>query len=613
MIKKILVFWLITLCYLLLAGSAQAKEFSSFYKTTYKIDPGGQAFITQEVSLINLTAEYYVSEYTLSLLGGKVENIEAFDQVGPLKIETALQDENTLITLHFNEKVVGRDKMLSFIIKYRISDLVKKEGNLWQINIPKLAASTSIDEYQLMVVVSEKMGKIAFVNPTPRSEGTEDGATVLKFEKDDLTGFGALITVGQYQTFNFTLNYELKNDSPSVREEKIALPPDTDYQEVYYLALDPKPLEMEKDADGNWLAGYRLKPQEKLSIKAEGQANIFFEPKNISSDDESLTDYLKATKYWPAQDPKIVVLAQKLKTPKAIYRYVVDRLSYDYQSIKKGAKRKGALAVLEDPTHSICSDFTDLFITLCRAAGIPGREMAGFAYSDNPKLSALAKDNDLLHSWPEYYDRTKKAWVMVDPTWENTSGGLDYFNKFDLAHFVFVIHGQDDSFPLSPGSYKVEGNEEKQVYVGLGKDNAFTKTPSFSLSKVSKGPVLSLKKNQIEAELINESGFTLRRLTVKASSTGKIEPFEWSKSEILPFAKVSLAFSFLPKEFFRDYSTEIVISLAGQEIALPLTVTSSALRLFTAVGVILIILLGLVLWRLREKKTCQVSPKSANL
>jgi len=82
-------------------------------------------------------------------------------------------------------------------------------------------------------------------------------------------------------------------------------------------------------------------------------------------------------------------------------------------------------------------EFTDTFITLVRALGIPAREINGYAYAQNDRLRPLGLEQDVLHSWPEYYDFASQTWQQVDPTWGNTTGGLDYFHKFDLDHFTF--------------------------------------------------------------------------------------------------------------------------------------------------------------------------------
>jgi hypothetical protein len=110
-------------------------------------------------------------------------------------------------------------------------------------------------------------------------------------------------------------------------------------------------------------------------------------------------------------------------------------------------------------------EFTDLFIALARANGIPAREINGFAYTNNSKTIPLGITSDILHSWPEYYDFAKKVWVPVDPTWENTTEGVDYFSQTDLNHFAFVIHGENSQAPYPAGAYKDENSPERDVSV----------------------------------------------------------------------------------------------------------------------------------------------------
>jgi hypothetical protein len=129
----------------------------------------------------------------------------------------------------------------------------------------------------------------------------------------------------------------------------------------------------------------------------------------------------------------------------------------------------GALTALANPDSAICMEFTDLFVAIARAAGIPTREINGYAYTENPEIQPLSLVADVLHSWPEYYDKDKGAWIPIDPTWGSTTGGVDFFNKLDLRHFTFVIHGKDDTKPYAPGSYKLGANPQKDVFVSFGK------------------------------------------------------------------------------------------------------------------------------------------------
>jgi hypothetical protein len=112
-------------------------------------------------------------------------------------------------------------------------------------------------------------------------------------------------------------------------------------------------------------------------------------------------------------------------------------------------------------------EFTDLFIAISRAAGIPARELNGYAFTNNSKLRPLSLEQDILHAWPEYYNQQKKQWIPIDPTWGNTTGGVDFFNKLDYNHFTFVIHGTDSEFPLPAGAYR-KGDKGKKINIKFG-------------------------------------------------------------------------------------------------------------------------------------------------
>lgn len=584
-----------------------AKDFDTFFHTTYTFDKEGIGFVTHEVSLVNKTSSYYVSEYTLSVVGGEISEIEAYDKVGPVRAEKWIKDKTTLITLTFNEKVVGEEKALSFILKYKVSDIAEKEGNLWQVTLPKLANYDPTDEYFLDLLIPSSMGKIAFVNPNPKSEEKQGDFYKLSFEKESLFKYGVLVTIGQYQTFSFEIDYDLENPNSSPAYTKIALPPDTALQTIYYSYLDPTPSNVERDEDGNWLAIYNLKPKEKLMVKAVGIANVFSKPvrNHISSDPSK---YLEETKYWQKNDEKIKSLADTLKTPENIYNYVVSTLNYDYSKLDEITQRKGSLKVLDNPQSAICTDFTDLFIAIARAANIPSRQINGYAYSDDPKLKELSGNTDTLHSWAEYFDQKNKEWIMVDPTWENTSGGLDYFSKFDMSHFAFVVHGLEDDYPLTPGSYK--NDDKKQVFVNLGGNDFINNPEFFEIVKINPKTIFSFINNKISVEFINSSGFAFYEKEIYIDSSENVFPYSKNIDFTPPYSNFNLSFLIKPEEKLKDFETNLDFSIGNSTLKNTVMINSIVIRLSIVLGGIFSIIIFLLLNNLKKKRICNTKPEN---
>lgn len=447
-----------------------AEEFEIGYDVRYQVLENGRVAVTQNISLTNKLANVYATQYSHALQSVQIENISARDSQGPLEIETSQNGKQSLIKVNFNQPVVGRDKTLQFNLNYEALDLAQKNGQIWEINIPRLSEDNQPDHFQLTLAVPQSFGQLAFIRPKPASQQEEVEFKLYYFDKNQILTKGINASFGEFQIFDFALDYHLENPNLSPAETEVAFPPDTAFQQVIYTQADPNPLNIRLDNDGNWLARYQLAAKEKLNINLSGQVKIFSQPQSnfLKLSSPNLEHNLSSQKYWPVEDHQIQVKGKNLKTAKAIYDFVVKTLEYDFSRVKEGSERLGAVGALENPKKAICTEFTDLFVTLARAAGIPAREISGFAYTTNARLRPLSLISDILHAWPEYWDESKKIWVPVDPTWEKTTGGVDYFSKTDLNHFVFVIHGENDEQPYPPGSYKTADSFGKDVQVVFG-------------------------------------------------------------------------------------------------------------------------------------------------
>jgi len=602
--KKI--FFIFVFVFLFFPKEVSAKDFSSYYKTTYEFLNSGDAVVTHEISLVNKKDDLYVSQYSLSTVGAKISSIEAYDKLGPLKVKTTQKEKTILISLEFNDKVVGKDKAFSFILKYQSSDFAKKEGNLWQITIPKLADASDIDEYSLFLKIPNDFGKITYANPNFEKEEKDKNFSILTYSRDSLVNYGVLVTLGQFQTYDFNLKYLLENTSDSPVIENIALPPDTEFQTIVYDSLSPLPEKTEEDNDGNLIASYLLNPKEKKEIIASGSVNIFYNSKvqlNNESNIDKLQTYLEPEKYWEVNSPEIKSLAEKLKTPEKIFDYVSSKLSYDYEITADKIQRKGALNTLVNPEKSLCGDFTDLFVALSRAAGIPSREIVGYAFTDNPKLQL--NENDILHSWPEYFDFEKNKWTSTDPTWTNTSGGLDYFKKFDMSHFAFAIHGVSSMIPSPAGSYKPEGYSEKTVSVTLSKKGLLSKESSLGIDSLFPEKILSVYNNKIKVQIRNENGSYLSINNILFKDN--IKPIKEINENIklLPFQTISVDLNYSPKEQFKDYYQKIIMVYGNNEKSINILVWSSFLRILFIVFIFILIAacLSFIITRIRIRRS----------
>lgn len=489
MFKKILIFSFFFLPFFIIVRPAfSANDFETSIKASYKIGGDRDVNVSQEVTIENLRPDLYVSQYSIRINNPEINNISAWDAKGSILVKTKKEANETSLELSFNEQVTGIGNSLFFILKYTLPNFVKKEGLIQRILVPSLSSEALPKQYSVEVLVPNSFGRLSFSSPEADEIEKETKLTRYLFNKPGQAKSGIILDFGDFQVFDFKLNYQIDNFENFSITKEISLPPDTEYQTIRYSKIDPPPENVQKDDDGNWLASYKLKPKEKVAIMAEGKVKLFSSPLNqISLNKQSLERYLKEETFWEVNHPKIKELSQKLKTPKEIYDFVVKKLEYNYDRVNSTSHRLGALASLDNPKNCLCTEFTDLFVALARSSGIPSREIEGYAYTNNPKQTTYNLTRDILHSWPQFYDFDKNVWRMADPTWEKTSSIYGYFENFDMSHFTFVIHGLDSQLPPPAGTFKDIDRTEKNISILFG-DNLGFNEPSKIEVKIALNP-----------------------------------------------------------------------------------------------------------------------------
>lgn len=474
-----------------LPSTAFASEFSTSYNTTYEILPSNEALIEQNIKITNQEKDVIATDYALIIRQLTISDVQVKGDDKDITLDVETDNDKTVIKATFSEFAIGQFKSKDFTITYKTKDIAGVVGDVTNISIPKIQNLDLVDEYNIKLIVPKSFGPVIYVSPNPLSQDEDATSTTYYFNKVILNNIGIDAAFGQKQLLNFKLDYILQNDSYFTKNMQIALPPYLkDRQTVAYKELTPKPYNIVIDADGNQLAQYRLGPKQKLFITATGNAEVFgkqivpsFGGKFNQMPPKLISAYTKPDLYWEVEHPKIAEIANKLKdtnktvseNAQAIYDYVGQNLKYDFNLVRNEyIERNGALKALTEDNSWACMEFTDAFIAIARAMGIPARELNGYAFSGenaNKPISIGFKSGDVLHAWPEFYD-PKYGWIAIDPTWGSTSG-LDYFTRLDTNHFVFARKGLDSVYPLPAGAYKIDGSE-KQVEVVFSLNESFT-------------------------------------------------------------------------------------------------------------------------------------------
>lgn len=197
---------------------------------------------------------------------------------------------------------------------------------------------------------------------------------------------------------------------------------DTARHFAYIHSISPTPEKISVDGYGNCYAKWRTQIPKGESFEARISYDVLSFDVDFSIDESTLgsynessavfQDYTKPEELIESDTPAIVSAAESVTGDIAdvqdavsrIYDYVRDTLTYTKQT-----EERGALWALEN-RRGDCSEYSYLFVALCRAVDIPARVKAGYAFRSD---SEIVSDG---HMWGEYY-LENYGWVPTDVSW----------------------------------------------------------------------------------------------------------------------------------------------------------------------------------------------------
>lgn len=144
-----------------------------------------------------------------------------------------------------------------------------------------------------------------------------------------------------------------------------------------------------------------------VSIQAGLRIWDHFEKSALSN--RSSRAFLDPEPYVESDHPAIVAQAKLLElsndrdTVESIFQWVADHID-DAGYLRRA---QGAVNALLHRKGD-CTEYMDLFVALCRAAGIPGKRIGGYVTRGNAVVTAAG-----YHNWAEFYSGGK--WYVADP------------------------------------------------------------------------------------------------------------------------------------------------------------------------------------------------------
>ena len=343
---------------------------------------------------------------------------------------------------------------------YDVTNVAQQDGRVWTVNVAGLRADYS-GGFTLQLVVPPSFGPLIYLNAP--ADSSDAATNTYTFGRSRLVANDVLAEFGVNQVYALTFDYHLTNSNPGSVTQQVTLPLDLDTQQLVVQSLQPAPDNVAVDADGNYLANYTVPGMGSLNVHVAVDVRIWPKMYNLNQNaghsalpPAVVAAYTRAQPYLAGQQRADSNRARALtaKTPsvaaqaQAIYAFTSSRIQYSSQrarvilsSLTNKDMRKGAVAALQ-PKSGVCMEYSDLFVTLARAVGIPARWRAGLAYQGKEDRNTPALQ--LGHAWSDFY-APGVGWVPVDATWGSAG---DYFARADTNHITLSILGHSSTTPM---------------------------------------------------------------------------------------------------------------------------------------------------------------------
>jgi len=246
------------------------------------------------------------------------------------------------------------------------------------------------------------------------------------------------------QQIHLGISYFFNVTGDTSKIEFISVIPD-DYelrQKVIESSFSIRPVELFESGNTRYAKFVILNPDEGLRLDINMKIQIFdydfkraqklktkISYRPLSSEEYAF--YTASEKNIETKDPGIVKIADSFKESdqvslvQSIYDFVLERL--DYQGYNP--EDCGAAAALSRGGGD-CTEYSDLFVTLCRAKGIPARVVEGYT------TDAIPDEIGMGHNWSEVY-LEDVGWVPFDCIFDDNNGIMQD-TTFDNLKSVYL-------------------------------------------------------------------------------------------------------------------------------------------------------------------------------
>jgi transglutaminase-like putative cysteine protease len=299
-------------------------------------------------------------------------------------------------------------------------------------------------------------------------EDTDTSSSTSSFTSDQSSDTGSNTTAQQAEgkSINFIIDYDFDISGKTSRIDFITLIPDgyEDRQKISGIDYSIHPARVFSSGPNQYAEFIISNPLSDFELKISAQLEIYEYDLNraINLDTHpappgDLSRYFEEEKYIEVNNPVIqnidlvhTFTEYPLDHVKMNYDYVMEHLNY----LGYNPEDIGAVEALKNKGGD-CTDYSDTFVTLCRASGFPARSIEGYPTDAN--------DLSMGHSWSEVFI-SDYGWVPFDPTYDDTNGlskDATFENLKNVYIYMSFIRNDTTLNNFHYYSYNYEGDDIK--------------------------------------------------------------------------------------------------------------------------------------------------------
>jgi hypothetical protein len=256
----------------------------------------------------------------------------------------------------------------------------------------------------------------------------------------------------------FDLLYDLSALGKTHRVSLIVVLPRSirDRQKIRRIKYSPKPSRIFSKNGNRYAEFVFTNPEKKTEIKISVKAELYRydlltateKRRNIFVENQQYPEFLKPEKKIEKDNSRIQEIAESIEgqtetdVVKNVYDYVIDNTEY----VLHRRSDWGAAKALREGKGD-CSEYSDLFVALCRAKNIPARVVTGYTVQVDTDLSK--------HNWVEVYLHDY-GWVPFDPASGDIKNSFLRSRAFSTLSpvYIYFSHIRNDDVLHNYGFYK---------------------------------------------------------------------------------------------------------------------------------------------------------------